>query len=122
MTLPWFARAIPHTLNPAILPLARRLPPLAVIHHHGRHSGTSLPDTDHGYAPHGRLEHRPAVRQERRLGPQRAGRANRHPDVQLVPPATGASLLPRWARPVMRLLGVHHFITMRSPLGNATVA
>lgn len=31
--------SLPRYLNPVLTPVARRLPPLAVIHHRGRHSG-----------------------------------------------------------------------------------
>jgi deazaflavin-dependent oxidoreductase (nitroreductase family) len=39
MTFPRRMAALPRLLNPLVLPLTRRLPPLAVLHHRGRRSG-----------------------------------------------------------------------------------
>ncbi|MFC7623910.1 hypothetical protein [Microlunatus sp. GCM10028923] len=41
MTMPRAMKALGPVINPVLLPLARRLPPLAVLHHVGRRSGTA---------------------------------------------------------------------------------
>ena len=41
MPMPRPLNALPRYLNPVLTPLARRLPPLAVLHHVGRRSGTA---------------------------------------------------------------------------------
>lgn len=41
MPLPHSAAALPKLLNPVLRPLARCIPPLAVIHHRGRSTGTA---------------------------------------------------------------------------------
>lgn len=41
MALPRRMAALPRLLNPLVLPLTRRVPPLAVLHHRGRRSGQS---------------------------------------------------------------------------------
>ncbi|OUS82223.1 hypothetical protein [Rhodococcus sp. NCIMB 12038] len=41
MPLPQSAAALPKLLNPVLRPLARYVPPLAVIHHRGRSTGTA---------------------------------------------------------------------------------
>lgn len=39
MAFPHLMAALPGLLNPLVLPLTRRVPPLAVLHHKGRRSG-----------------------------------------------------------------------------------
>ena len=41
MAFPRRMAAVPRLLNPLVLPLTRRVPPLAVLHHRGRRSGRS---------------------------------------------------------------------------------
>jgi deazaflavin-dependent oxidoreductase (nitroreductase family) len=41
MAFPRRMAALPRLLNPVALPLTRRVPPLAVLHHRGRRSGRS---------------------------------------------------------------------------------
>jgi deazaflavin-dependent oxidoreductase (nitroreductase family) len=41
MAFPRRMAALPRLLNPLVLPLTRRVPPLAVLHHRGRRSGRS---------------------------------------------------------------------------------
>jgi deazaflavin-dependent oxidoreductase (nitroreductase family) len=41
MAFPRRMAALPRLLNPLVLPLTRRLPPLALLHHRGRRSGRS---------------------------------------------------------------------------------
>jgi len=41
MAFPHRMAALPRLLNPLVLPLTRRVPPLAVLHHKGRCSGRS---------------------------------------------------------------------------------
>jgi deazaflavin-dependent oxidoreductase (nitroreductase family) len=41
MAFPRRMAALPRLLNPLVLPLTRRIPPLAVLHHRGRRSGRS---------------------------------------------------------------------------------
>jgi len=42
MTFPPQLAAVSRRLNPLVLPLTRRVPPLAVLHHRGRRSGRSF--------------------------------------------------------------------------------
>jgi len=54
MTFPRGMAALPHLLNPLGMPLARRLPPLAVLHHRGRRTGRSYDTPVQAYhAPDG---------------------------------------------------------------------
>jgi hypothetical protein len=50
MTFPRRMAALPRLLNPLVLPLTRRVPPLAVLHHRGRRSGRSYDTPVQAYA------------------------------------------------------------------------
>jgi hypothetical protein len=50
MAFPRRMAALPRLLNPLVLPLTRRLPPLAVLHHRGRLSGRSYDTPVQAYA------------------------------------------------------------------------
>jgi deazaflavin-dependent oxidoreductase (nitroreductase family) len=50
MAFPRRMVALPRLLNPLVLPLTRRVPPLAVLHHRGRRSGRSYATPVQAYA------------------------------------------------------------------------
>jgi deazaflavin-dependent oxidoreductase (nitroreductase family) len=50
MAFPRRMAALPRLLNPLVLPLTRRVPPLAVLHHRGRRSGRSYDTPVQAYA------------------------------------------------------------------------
>lgn len=50
MAFPHRMAALPRLLNPLVLPLTRRVPPLAVLHHKGRRSGRSYDTPVQAYA------------------------------------------------------------------------
>jgi deazaflavin-dependent oxidoreductase (nitroreductase family) len=50
MAFPRRMAALPRLLNPLVLPLTRRLPPLALLHHRGRRSGRSYDTPVQAYA------------------------------------------------------------------------
>lgn len=50
MAFPHQMAALPRLLNPLVLPLTRRVPPLAVLHHKGRRSGRSYHTPVQAYA------------------------------------------------------------------------
>jgi hypothetical protein len=50
MAFPRRMAALPRLLNPLVLPLTRRVPPLAVLHHKGRSSGRSYDTPVQAYA------------------------------------------------------------------------
>jgi hypothetical protein len=50
MAFPRRMAALPRLLNPLVLPLTRRVPPLAVLHHNGRSSGRSYDTPVQAYA------------------------------------------------------------------------
>lgn len=54
MPLPSPLKVLPRYLNPALRPLSRKLPPLALLHHEGRHSGRTYETPVQAYrTPHG---------------------------------------------------------------------
>jgi deazaflavin-dependent oxidoreductase (nitroreductase family) len=119
MTFPRRMAALPRLLNPLAMPLTRRLPPLAVLHHQGRRSGRyydtpvqayHTPDGwvvglayDHN-APFalnllatGGGEMTRAGRRYRITQPRRVGREV-------------LDLLPGWAALMMRAVGIDEFV------------
>ncbi|WBB64266.1 nitroreductase family deazaflavin-dependent oxidoreductase [Streptomyces sp. WMMC500] len=121
MTMPRAFRRIGRTVNPAVLPLARRMPPLAVVEHVGRRSAKRYQTpvqafrTETGWvialaygadvhwiqnmlaAGGGHL-----VRRGRRYTLTRPARVHGDP---------GRRLLPPWARALMALVRVRDYAT-----------
>jgi deazaflavin-dependent oxidoreductase (nitroreductase family) len=111
--------AVPRLLNPLTMPLTRRLPPFAVLHHRGRRTGRSYDTPVQAYfTPYGWVvglvyeRHAPfalnllasgvgemtrAGRRYRITQPRRIGREARE-------------LLPGWASLQMRLLGIKDYL------------
>ncbi|MFW6722098.1 nitroreductase family deazaflavin-dependent oxidoreductase [Streptomyces sp. MAR4 CNY-716] len=132
MTMPRAFRRISRTVNPVVIPLARRMPPLAVIEHVGRRSAKRYQTpvqafrTDTGWvialaygkdvhwiqnaiaAGGGHLVHR--------------GRRHELTRPECVHGTPGRRLLPRWARAVMTLARVRDyatFATVEDPAGRS---
>ena len=111
--------ALSRLLNPLAMPLTRRLPPLAVLHHRGRRTGRSYDTPVQAYrTPDGWVvglaydrnapfalnllaagggEMTRAGRRYRITQPRRVGRE-------------ALELLPVWAVPQMRLVGIDDFL------------
>lgn len=117
-------RAVARVLNPAILPLARRLPPLAVVHCVGRRSGTPYRNPVMAFrAGEGwviALAYGADVQWLRnaeaagRVALTRAGKRHDDQRVRRLPAAHGERLLPLWARHVMRLARVRDYVLLDS--------
>ena len=119
MTFPRPLAAVSRTLNPLAMPLMRRLPPFAVLHHRGRRSGRSYVTPVQAYpTPDGWVvglaydrnsawvlnllaarggEMTRAGRRYRITQPRRVGRE-------------ALELLPVWAVPQMRMVGIEDFL------------
>ena len=122
MPLPRALRRIGRFLNPAMMPLARRVPPLAVIHHIGRKSGRAYQnpvlafETEQGWIV--TLAYGPDVQWARNLQSAGGGeltRAGKRYRVGAVTPVSGASatsLLPRWARVVMKIGRIDDYLLL----------
>lgn len=121
MTMPRAFRRISRTVNPAVLPLARRMPPLAVVEHVGRRSAKQYQTpvqafrTDTGWVialAYGKDVHwiqnvlaaggGHLVRRGRRHELTRPERVHGEP---------GRRLLPRWSRALMTLVRVRDYAT-----------
>src|SRR5262249_38366625 len=126
MTFPRQMAALSRTLNPLAMPLMRRLPPFAVLHHRGRRTGQAYDTPVQAYCtPNGWVvglaydrnsawvlnllgagggEMTRAGRRYRITKPRRVGRE-------------ALELLPVWAVPQMRLVGIDEFLQFdASPL------
>ena len=119
MTFPHPMAAVSRFLNPLAMPLMRRLPPFAVLHHRGRRTGRSYNTPVQAYpTPDGWVvglaydrnsawvlnllaagggEMTRAGRRYRITQPRRVGRE-------------ALELLPFWAVPPMRLAGIDDFL------------
>jgi deazaflavin-dependent oxidoreductase (nitroreductase family) len=119
MTFPRRMAALPRLLNPLGMPLARRLPPLAVLHHRGRRTGRSYDTPVQAYrTPNGWVvglaydrnapfalnllaagggEMTRAGRRYRITQPRRVGHEARE-------------LLPAWASLQMRAVGIEDYL------------
>jgi len=119
MTFPRRMAALSRLLNPLAMPLTRRLPPLAVLHHRGRRTGRSYDTPVQAYRTRDRWvvglaydhnapfalnlmaagggEMTRAGRRYRITQPRRVGREARE-------------LLPAWASLQMRLVGIDDFL------------
>jgi deazaflavin-dependent oxidoreductase (nitroreductase family) len=119
MTFPRRMAALPRRLNALVMPLTRRVPPLAVLHHRGRRSGRAYDTPVQAYpTPDGWLvglaydhnapfalnllaagsgEMTRAGRRYRITQPRRVGGEARH-------------LLPAWASLMMRAVGIEEYL------------
>ena len=122
MTMPRALKALGPVLNPLLLPLARRLPPLAVLHHVGRRTGhryetpvQAFP-TGGGYLIGLVYDSRAEwARNLLRAGGgelTRAGRTYRMITPTRVTGPAARDLLPRWAAIMMRAVGVEEFVAL----------
>jgi len=122
MPMPRSFRRIARILNPALLPIARRMPPLAVVHHVGRNSGRRYEnpvmafETDEGWLVS--LAYGSDVQWARNLAHAgggeitRAGRRRRVEAVRALPFDGAASALPGWARRLLRSARVDDFLLL----------
>lgn len=123
MTMPRALRALGPVVNPLLLPLARRLPPLAVLHHVGRRTGRryetpvqAFPTGDGyliGLVYDSRAEW---ARNLLRAGGGELTRAGRTYPMIMPTRVTGPDArnrLPRWAAIMMRLVGVDEFVALQ---------
>ncbi|MBB4932572.1 deazaflavin-dependent oxidoreductase (nitroreductase family) [Lipingzhangella halophila] len=122
MAMPRPFRSVARVLNPAIRPLARRLPPLALIHHTGRKSGRRYETPVMAFRADGgwvvALAYGSDVQWARnveladRTELTRAGRLHRASGSRRLPARDGAPLLPGWARSVMGAVRVDEYILL----------
>ena len=122
MPVPRPFRRVAKFLNPAILPLARRMPPLAVVHHTGRKSGRRYEnpvmafDTAGGWIVS--LAYGSDVQWARNLQYAhrgeltRGGRSYRVSEVRPLDGDRAASDLPGWARRVLKSARVTDFLLL----------
>jgi deazaflavin-dependent oxidoreductase (nitroreductase family) len=122
MPVPRAFRKVGRTVNPFIVPMARRVPPLAVIHHVGRRSGRAyqtpvmaFPTADGWVVA---LFYGDDVQWlQNARGPggvvlSRAGERHEVSQVRQLDAATGAPLLPAWARAVTRPARVRGYVLL----------
>src|ERR1700754_3228005 len=112
MPVPRSFRKVGLRVNPFIVPLARRVPPLALVHHVGRRTGRAYQTPVMAFrAPEGwvvALFYGADVqwlRNARRPGEVAltcAGRRHQVSEVRLLDKETGAPLVPAWTRAVVR--------------------
>jgi len=115
-------RKVGRTVNPFIVPMARRVQPLAVIHHVGRRSGRSYETPVLAFPTPGgwvvALVYGDDVQWLRNArGPggvalTRAGQRHQVSQVRQLDAAAGAPLMPAWARTVMRPARVHGYVLL----------
>ncbi|WP_143049937.1 nitroreductase family deazaflavin-dependent oxidoreductase [Asanoa ishikariensis] len=120
--MPRSFRKVGKTVNPLIVPMARRVPPLAVIHHVGRRSGRSYQTPVMAFpAPEGwvvALFYGDDVQWLRNArGPggvalTRAGQRHEVSQVRLLDAAAGTPLIPAWARAVVRPARVRAYVLL----------
>ena len=125
MPVPRAFRKVGRTVNPFIVPMARRVPPLAVIHHVGRRSGRAYQTpvmafpTGDGWVV--ALFYGDAVQWlQNARGPggvtlTRSGERHQVSQVRQLDAATGAPLLPAWARAVTRTARVRGYVLLARP-------
>ncbi|GIF51359.1 deazaflavin-dependent oxidoreductase (nitroreductase family) [Asanoa ferruginea] len=122
MPVPRSFRKVGRTVNPFIVPVARRVWPLAVIHHVGRRSGRSYETPVMAFpAPEGWVvaliygDDVQWLRNARGAGGVALTRAGqRHPvgEVRQLDAPTGAPLVPAWARAVLRPARVRGYVLL----------
>jgi deazaflavin-dependent oxidoreductase (nitroreductase family) len=122
MPMPRSFRRLARFLNPAVLPLARRLPPLAVVHHVGRTSGRPYEnpvmafETDDGWIVS--LAYGSDVQWARNLEHARGGELTRAGQrhqvgaVRTIARDRAAPALPGWARRMLRTARVDDFLLL----------
>lgn len=125
MTMPRALKALGPVVNPLLLPLARRLPPLAVLRHVGRRSGRTYRTPVQAYRTEqgfliGLVYDNGAdwARNLEQAGAGELTRAGRtHPVTGLtrIPAAEGLRLLPGPAAWLMRLVRVEQFVALAVP-------
>jgi deazaflavin-dependent oxidoreductase (nitroreductase family) len=120
MPMPRSFRRVARALNPAVRPLARRLPPLAVVHHVGRTTGRQYESpvmafqTERGWIVS--LAYGSDVQWARNLDRAgsgaltRAGHTHQVSGVRAIRWKDAAPSLPAWARGVLRSASVDDFL------------
>lgn len=119
MTFPRRMAALPRLLNPLAMPLNRRLPPLAVLHHQGRRTGRSYDTPVQAYrTPDGWVvglaydRNSPFALNLLAAGGGEMTRAGRH--YRITQPRRAGrevlELLPVWASLLMRVVGIEDFL------------
>ena len=123
MPLPRSFRRVPRTLNPAMMPLARRVRPLAIVHTVGRRTGRAYRNPVLAFrlpaggwiTPLTYGADVPWVRNALAAGAVRvveSGVVHENQPVRLV----GAGPVPMWARPAMRAVGVRDYLMIGAVL------
>lgn len=122
MPLPRSFRRVARALNPAIRPIARRMPPLALVHHAGRSTGRQYEtpvmafETDSGWIVS--LAYGTDVQWARNLdcagggALTRSGHTHKVGGIQAVTWERAAPSLPAWARGVLRSARVENFLLL----------
>lgn len=130
MPMPRRFRRVARFLNPAVLPLARRLPPLAVVQHVGRKSGRTFENPVMAFTTSGgwvvSLAYGSDVQWARNLQHWHGGELTRSGLVHRVGEARpisrdrAAEAIPVWARRVLRLARVDEFLLLTRDAADAT--
>jgi deazaflavin-dependent oxidoreductase (nitroreductase family) len=122
MPVPRAFRKVGRTVNPVIVPMARRVPPLAVIHHVGRRSGRAyqtpvmaFPTAEGWVVALVYGDDVQWLQNARRPGGvalTRSGERHQVSQVRQLDAVTGAPLLPAWTRAVMRPARVRGYVLL----------
>lgn len=122
MPVPRSFRKVGRTVNPFIVPTARRVPPLAVIHHVGRRSGRPYETPVMAFpTPEGwvvALVYGDDVQWlQNARGPggvalTRSGERHQVRQVRQLDAEAGARLIPAWARAVLRPARVRGYVLL----------
>lgn len=122
MPVPRSFRKVGRKVNPFIVPLARRVWPLAVIHHVGPRSGRAYQTPVMAFpTPEGWVvaliygDDVQWLRNARRSGGvalTRSGKRHEVSEVRLLGTAAGAPLLPAWARAVIGPARVRDYVLL----------
>ncbi len=122
MPMPRSFRRVARALNPAVRPLARRLPPLAIVHHVGCTTGRQYEnpvmafETDGGWIVS--LAYGSDVQWARNLDRAgggaltRAGRTHQVSGIRAMSWERAAPPLPAWARGLLRSASVEDFLLL----------
>lgn len=123
MPVPRAFRRVAAFLNPAVRPLARRMPPLATLRHQGRKSGRTYETpvmafpTGSGWlialAYGADVQWLRNVEHTGRATLSRRGERYQVTSIRRVDAAAGSSLLPPWARAVMGTANVSDYVILR---------
>jgi len=115
-------RKVGKTVNPFVVPMAGRVPPLAVVHHVGRRSGRSYQTPVMAFpTPEGwvvalfygdDVQWLRNARGPRTVALTRSGRRHEVSEVRVLDASAGTPRIPAWARAVVRPVRVRSYVLL----------